>query len=163
MSILLLIAALLGVQKAELPASTRPAISVTISPSSDVVKLGSELRIKIVITNISNRELDVGRPVGNGPQGEFRNLIDVRDERGNAAVKTKYYRQIRGEEVTHGGIRLETTDSLLKPGESTAEEVVVSKLYSLEKEGKYTVQTQRDDPDSKALVKSNRITVTVTP
>jgi|SRR5580692_1777635 hypothetical protein len=162
MSILLLIATLLVTQSTD-QANKPPAMSVTISAASETVKVGSELRIKILITNKSDHEILLGKPAGKAGQGEFLNLIEVRDERGNAVPKTRYYRQIRGEEYVPVGVYVSTIGFSVKPGESMEEEAIVSKLYDLDKVGKYRIQTQHDDPDNKALVKSNTITVTVTP
>jgi hypothetical protein len=161
MCILLLIATLLVTQSTD--QDKPPAISVTISAASETVKVGSELRIKILITNKSDHEILLGKPAGKAGQGEFLNLIEVRDERGNAVPKTRYYRQIRGEEYVPVGVYLSTIGFSVKPGESMEEEAIVSKLYDLDKVGKYRIQTQHDDPDNKALVKSNTITVTVIP
>jgi hypothetical protein len=163
MSILFLITTLLVTQSADTRASKPPAISVKISAASDIFKVGSELRIKILITNRTDHEMLLGRPAGKPGQAEFLNLIDVRDEKGNAVAKTEYYRQISGEEVAIGGISVSVSSTHVRPGESVEEEAILNKLYNLDKAGKYTIQTQRDDPDSKALVKSNTITVTVTP
>ena len=163
MGIFFLLAGILAIQSAGTPPSTRPSISVTISTPSAVVKLGSELAIKMVITNKSDHEMLLGKPAGKPGQGEFLNLIEVRDEHGNAVGKTKYYRQIRGEEFVDGGISVSVSSFRVKPGESVEEEVLVNKLYNIDKAGKYTIQVQHDDPETKALVKSNTITVIVTP
>jgi hypothetical protein len=155
-----LIVAFLAFQTVTAPAAAAPTISVGIRSASDTVKVGSDLRIKITITNISNSEIQVGTAIGKA-QGEFLNLVDVRDDQGDAAAKTKYYREIRGEDPVIGGIRVSASSSRLKPNESVEEEVLVNKLYNLEKPGNYSIQIQRDDPVSKKLVKSNTVMVTV--
>ena len=48
-------------------------------------------------------------------------------------------------------------------GEERTQVVSVSDLYDLSKPGQYTIQVRRWDDDTKTWVKSNTITVTVTP
>lgn len=48
-------------------------------------------------------------------------------------------------------------------GKTMADRVNVSKLYDLNQPGKHTIQFERLDAEIKTFVKSNEITVTVTP
>jgi hypothetical protein len=45
----------------------------------------------------------------------------------------------------------------------TRADLVVSRLYDLSKPGKYAIQVTRPDLGSRTLVKSNAVTVTITP
>ena len=51
----------------------------------------------------------------------------------------------------------------VKPGATFEDHVDLTSIYDLSQPGKYTVQVQRTDAVSKTLVKSNTVTVTVTP
>ena len=51
----------------------------------------------------------------------------------------------------------------MKPWETMTDRVNVSKLYDLTQPGRYTIQFQRLDPETKTFVKSNEITVTLRP
>ncbi len=52
----------------------------------------------------------------------------------------------------------------LKPGESSKEDAVLSELFTFSSPGEYVVQLSRyvDDDLQKQLVKSNKLTITVT-
>lgn len=165
MVIAFLLAAILQLQAATQPKVKNPTISVTITAISDVVKLGSEVRIKVTVTNKSDRDKWLGTSSGKS-QGEVLNLVDVRDEQGNAPTRTKYHRVLRGENAgdhPQEVMKRDVVGSLTKPGESVTEEIILNKLYDLNKSGKYEIQVEHEDPETKALVKSNTITVTVTP
>ena len=51
----------------------------------------------------------------------------------------------------------------LKPSQDWRNTLRVSDLYDLSKPGQYTIQVRRWDDETKTWVKSNTITVTVTP
>ncbi len=51
----------------------------------------------------------------------------------------------------------------VKPRETLADVIQLDKLYDLSKPDKYAIQVERIDDDTKAIVKSNKLTVTVTP
>src|SRR5258708_4630934 len=162
----LALTAILAIQNTNQSAtSQRPVISVTLSSVSTVIKLGSEIRLKIVVTNTSDHDLHLRRSIGKD-QGEFLNRFEVYDEQGNAAVKTKYYKDITGEKIENEEpqeLYLNFAGSLLKPGESLNEEVILNKLYVFDKPGKYTIQVEHEDPETKTLIKSNTVIRTLTP
>ena len=54
------------------------------------------------------------------------------------------------------------TLEVLKPGESRVEETDLSKEFDIKKPGRYTVRAQKLDQESKAVVKSEAVTVTFT-
>jgi hypothetical protein len=49
------------------------------------------------------------------------------------------------------------------PAEERTQIIVVNDLYDLRQPGQYTIQVRRWDDETKTWVKSNTITVTVTP
>jgi hypothetical protein len=143
--------------KAKLP--VRAALTVTAS--QDTVKVGGELKVKIVERNISNGQgMTEWDPSPDAP--DFRIL--VRDAQGALAPLTKHGQELYGHgppvSKTHYPFRF------LNPGEETpGEEADVSKIYDLTKPGTYTIQAISryffGDPKN-AYVKSNIVTVTVT-
>jgi hypothetical protein len=68
------------------PNVKQPVISVRVTPSSNVVKLGSELLIKVLVINASDHDIRVAMPYGKEPQAELLNLVDVRDEDGKNTI-----------------------------------------------------------------------------
>ena len=51
----------------------------------------------------------------------------------------------------------------LLPGESWRDLILMKNLYDLSQPGQYTIQVRRWDDETKTWVKSNTLTVTVTP
>jgi len=163
MTLSLLLTAFLALQVSSPAKAPRPAISVTLSSVSSELKLGSEVRLKIAVTNTSDHDLRLTRSSGKD-QGEFLNRFEVHEDQGNSVVKTRYYRNIRGEKAENEELQEvfeEVVTLSLKPGESLTEEVILNKLYILDKPGKYTIQVDHVDPETRVPVKSNTITVTL--
>ena len=138
--------------------------AITISTAQDVFKSGSEIRLQIILTNTSDHNILLGRAIDGTAPIVAGVLADVHvyGEKGNSPTETKYQRVLRGEEppddyLTNG------VGTSLPPGKKSKEAVIVNKFYDLSKLGKYKIQLQWTDPTSKTVVKSNRITVAVTP
>ena len=94
-------------------------------------------------------------------QGEFHNDVNVVDEHGNKLTVKK-----AASKGNPTGVSLPTETMVffpLNPGESLKDSISISKMYDMTKPGKYQVQVQRTDPESKVIVKSNTIGITVTP
>jgi hypothetical protein len=118
------------------------------------VKSGSGVFIKVQMTNISDHAVDCTAAYLGATDRKYQ--YDVRDDAG-----TSIKRRIIRPEQDAGSIEMCT----LQPGESTHRETQVSWLHDLTKPGKYTIQLMRgaagDEKDG--VVKSNIVTVTVTP
>jgi hypothetical protein len=133
--------------------------SIAISAPQTVVKRGSQVKVRIKLTNISNREIDffdtntycdyaveVRNPAGNlAPEGEYKRSLLCPNETGR---------------VMHGRRKLER----LKPKEFLEDEMFVSSLYDMSQPGQYSVEVMRKAPKEFGDVeaRSNRITITVT-
>jgi len=82
---------------------------------------------------------------------------------------TKYYRHQIGQwlpgeqekDVNDVGGRIDYVP--LQPGESVVRDVDVAKFYDIELPGKYQIWVEKIDEKSQIRVKSNTITITVTP
>jgi hypothetical protein len=166
-----LILVLLGITasgrlSAQSPQSGPPAsFSVSLSTTQPAVKAGSELKISVVLTNLSNQDLDL--TWDGASRAEFDYTILVSDRDGHEPPDTQYLRAVRGKDSSNpdGKTQLVVLPSSglrqVKPGGTLTDSIYLDKLYDL-KPGKYTVQVERID-DSHKTVKSNTLTVTVTP
>ena len=137
-----------------------PTFSLSITATQDVIKARSAITVKVVLTNISDHK--IGFLWFRGDAGGD-DLLNVRDSQGNPvrpAPRTwvgedgRHYARIRH----HGAFY-----DYLEPGQAEKGELDVSKSYILTQPGKYMIQVQRTDDESKSVVKSNTVTVTVTP
>jgi len=144
-----------------------PPLSLTLSPSVDKIRAGSSVDVTVTLRNISDHAVSVWRENAED-QGGHVYRVDVKDERGSPAPDTKVGRGFKGLDDP----QLESSDTplvssggwqLLKPGESQVDKVNVSRLYDLSRPGRYSIFLRRFDEQSKSFIKSNKITVTVTP
>jgi hypothetical protein len=158
-SILLLggVLALLGAASAQ---SSQLPFSIGISAERPVVKAGSDVFIQIQMVNTSNHDVDCTRVPTNASDRAYQ--YDIRDSRGNLAEKMTLAPK-------HPEIKetFSIWPCVLKPGESTSkDDNLISKLYDLSRPGKYVVQVSRFISGARkeeGVVKSNTITITVTP
>ncbi len=125
----------------------------TLSISSDpVVTFGSPVEVRVRLTNTST--LDINGSTANIKGFGLVYTYEVRDQSG----KKLEQKQI---DVTHQASAQVFT---LKPGESRGDLTRLNEAYDLSP-GKYTIQLSKplsDEPGAE-VVKSNKITVTVTP
>lgn len=150
--------------------ATDPTFSITISTSRPIAQLGSEVRVSILLKNISSHPIDIER----SPRtdlGEQSYEVEVRDERGNKLPETKYYRVTRGKEKDDsprpdgkfsppkyiGGSFLSKT---VEPGETFPDGMILNKLIDIVAPGKYRITVRRFDEATKSYVSSNTITLT---
>lgn len=147
---------------AELRAAAQtPPLSLSISAAESVVKAGSDVRVDIAITNVSQHEITFLRTPGVG-RGELDAELEVTDEHGNATQMTKYWESLK----KYGIERVEGSriSIVLKPGESFKTSVALNKLYDLNRAGNYTIYAKKRVPDylGGGVVESNVVTITVT-
>jgi len=142
-----------GIAQSKKPIShVDPLFSISIDTREPSVKAGSPIRVHIVLANISGK--NVGLSV---VPGVFPYEIDVRDSDGVLVPETDYGRKMRGRQ---NGYTLAEHTLLLKPGERQEVDCTVSEWNDLSKPGIYVIQVQREDHPS---IKSNKLTVTITP
>jgi len=115
--------------------SSKPTFSISLTAEKDVNRVGSEVRVKAIVTNISTAKILLDRSLSD--RGEFEFDINIHNDRGDIPPLTEYGRAVIKHEipviVPDGG------HSNLQPGETFKSEVIVTKLYDLSP-GKYTVQ-----------------------
>lgn len=135
------------------------APAASIGPDSYTVKAGSDVFIKVRLTNISKRNIWIGDDSDSRTGVDFFHHYEVRDSSGNSAPK----RTITHPEIGSTGHGWPAR--VLKPEKSldVASDRITG-LYDLTQPGKYTIEVARDvsgDPKD-GEVKSNMITLTVT-
>jgi len=157
-----LFAVLLG--RLTLASDPQRPFTMTISSAQNVFKSGSEISLKIILTSTSEHDILLGRRIdGTAPMVAAVPVeVHVDGEKGNAPPETKYLRMLRGEDLGEDYV-FSGIGGSLPPGKKSEERVIVNKFYDLSKPGKYKIQLQWTDRTNKTVVKSNTITVTVTP
>lgn len=136
------------------PANT--PFSLTIATKESTVRAGSPVLVEVKMENKSDHDLAVYRAVsGDLDQGGWVYKVSVRDTKGVEPPQTKFAQSV-GVAGSGGYVSL-------RPEKTLTDRCNVAKLYDLSRPGNYTIQVERLDEQSKAFVKSNTITVTVTP
>jgi hypothetical protein len=133
--------------------------SLAISTPEAAVKSGSEVKVKIVITNTSNQPITIAK---NSPACNYR--LDVRDGKGNLVPMTRAGRG--ADDCLKGlgrGLMGMNAAVTVKPNESTDEELNIAALREMRRPGLYFVKVTRDIPKElgRGTVVSNAIAVTV--
>lgn len=132
-------------------------LSIAISAPQSSLKVGSDVRLEVTLTNTSNRRMLIKE---RNPATDYE--IDIRDERGTAVPGSDFGRKLKEPPVIPMNSR--NLGIYLRPNESTKESITLSELYDLSRPGKYLIQVERgvSDNPKDGVVKSNKITVTVT-
>jgi hypothetical protein len=146
--------------------ATQPVISLTLSSAQNSVKAGSPILVKVVMTNIS------GHGIGITEETHGRDYhIEVRDEKGKLPPDTKLgsvwngnHPVVHPELLSPSDLSGNLISGTMPAGEKQNTGLDVSRFYDMSQPGKYSIQVQRADPENPSIVvKSNTITVTVTP
>jgi hypothetical protein len=127
------------------------------APDSFVVKAGSDVFIKVHITNVSRRNFSLNDDADSRTGVDFYHRYEVRDSTGNYLPK----RPIKHPEIGSTGHGWPAR--ILKPGASFDWSDRLSGLYDFTQPGEYTIQMWRAMPGNPndGEVKSNSITLTV--
>ena len=144
--------ALSGEQAAKQP------FTITISTEKPVVKVNSDVSIKVHVTNTSNHELNTSANISSLTGVDPNNLYDVRDSMGNPVQRRVY----KHSELATGSAIFGS----VKPGESITIVDDINRLFDMSKPGKYLVQVSRrriPDNEKGGVVKSNKLVVTMIP
>jgi len=137
--------------KATSPKSAKPfALLIRSKP---VVAVGTPIEIHIRLTNTSAHDIDASS-VHQGTGFCPTYIYGIHDQSGNAA------QQKRSEQESPGSLQTR----MLKPGASREDSCLISDAFDMWT-GTYAVQLSKPVSDSPGaeLVKSNKITITVTP
>jgi hypothetical protein len=154
----LLVAVSISVNARAQVRATQAPFSVAISAVTPEVEAGRPVIVDVTVTNTSKHEID-GRGFVNETLGmDTYDEYDIRDSEGNPVEKKTIKHPIV---MGRGELPL-----ILKPGESKkVSSDVLGIVYDMSHPGEYTIQLSRRvsyDPKA-AVVKSNKVMVTVTP
>jgi hypothetical protein len=129
-------------------------LALRISAPQSTVKVGSDVYIKIEMTNISDHPVDCSSYIVSGTDRRFR--VDVIDADDNSMKKKDIH-----PEMAPGSF----ASCMLDPGQSVSRDDRISWANDLTRPGVYTIQVARvvGRDEKNGLVKSNKITVTVKP
>jgi hypothetical protein len=133
-----------------------PSFSLKISMQRDVIKSGSNVELEIAQTNTSKVEIPIAQHVG---EGERNFQLIVLDCNGERAEETAWGRKVRENKVK---IDISVVLGTLEPGDTFRDSAWLNRSFAL-RPGKYTVQVQKTDFVSNAIVKSNMLSFTITP
>jgi hypothetical protein len=134
--------------------SAEAPFSLAIAAPQTTVKSGSEVKVKAILTNTSNRRITLA------DTSEICDYsVEVRNANGIPAPDTERKRHV------DCGISGKHEIVTLKPDQSKQYEIAVSELSDMSEPGDYSVQVMRKAPKELGgiVVKSNLITVTVAP
>ena len=133
--------------------STQP-FSLYIEPVQTSYTAGDWVFIKVTMTNTSNHVIDCRSVFTAGTDLDFQ--YRVRDVEQRSKRKPEIH-----PETSPGSLQL----CALAPSNSKTEQTAVSWMHDFSKPGQYLVQLSRgiSDNDKDGVIKSNIITITVTP
>jgi hypothetical protein len=141
---------------AGLAQSSSAPFSIMIAAAHTEMKSGSEVKVNVTVTNISNRDIGIKMT---SPLCDY--VVEVRDSAARLAPDTEQKRaQYCGADRTTGRDFV----AQLKPNESVRDSIPVSALSDMSQPGEYSVQVMRKTPKDMGgvVVKSNTITINVT-
>jgi hypothetical protein len=152
-------------QRANAPQNANPSFALSVAPVTPVVKAGSNVFVNVTMENISDHDFSTVIVLG---RTGIDYPTDVWNEKGAMATETRYGLMRNGHRPAvdpgpTGGETLSGINRTLDRGKSFTDRVNVSDLYDFSHPGKYTIQVKQYDVESKSIVTSNKITMTVTP
>ena len=147
-----------------------PPFSLTlwISPHVTGFKPG-EVYVEVITENTSNHKLFLWTERLSTEQAGSVYKVDIHDSNGMSPPEMEFGRQTKiFDEAPPSAGPTSTPRQLgermrLLPGESWRDLILMKNLYDLSQPGQYTIQVRRWDDETKTWVKSNTLTVTVTP
>jgi len=147
--------AVITIPIASVPAQPQP-FSLAISAVHERVRWGSQVELKLTLTNTSDAEITV---VDTDRWCDYS--LEVRDSQGQPVPETAYKHELKCTPYPPvAGRRIIRT---LKPYESFNDLMYVSQAYEVNRPGDYFIRAMREIPKElgKGTVQSNLATVTV--
>lgn len=143
----------------------QPAISLTLSANPQQIKLGESTRLEVSLKNISGSEIFVPKDIGESDNSSYD--VFAVDDKGVEAPSTPYYRYLHGKRLptdphVYYGTGSRNAEQV-EPGGTLRSQINLARLRLLDHVGTYTIWVERFDDISKSRVKSNTVTVTVSP
>jgi hypothetical protein len=152
---------------AQNPRPSSASFSLAVSLPQTSASAGSPVHLDMTVTNISGHKITF--VLGCRDAYDF----DIRDDRGHSANETekgmmahmRFPKGMDPQKIAQAASTacLTVVGHDVEAGKSYDDQVNVADYYDLSKPGRYTIQAQVVDPETKILVKSNTVTLTVTP
>ncbi len=132
--------------------------TLVISSEAKSVKVGSAVEIKLSLTNDSAQDIDASANISDLTGVDPNFIFEVRDAAGMLVAKRRYEHP----ELATGHAML---NRVIKPGKTLEETADIGRLYDMSRPGEYNIQASRRSSENEkdAVVKSNKIRITVTP
>lgn len=146
-----------------------PQFSLTIIPREPTMSLDSPIPLEIMTKNVSDQRLYLWAEESHHQQAGVTYQISVVDENATAPHDTAFGKAAKARTDIPSASKAPSLSSgsgetlVLRPGESWIDTINIKTLYEIKKPGDYTIQVERFDPATNTMVKSNTITVSVTP
>jgi hypothetical protein len=131
--------------------------SLAISLPTTDVTLGEPVPLTIVMTNITNQNIEWGRSP-NEKRPAF--LIKVLNQQDQLVAQTDYGKEMSGTPKGRGPIFGSYWADILPPGKSVSAKIMLNKEYEINAKGTYRIQVERVAP-SGIHVTSNEIVLSV--
>lgn len=128
--------------------------ALTLRGPTGTLKSGSQIRLRITVTNHSGHDLTFAR--SGGQEDDLRYDIEVRDATGRNVSSTDYLGALREDRAI---IMDSTVAFTLKPGNSFVDEIEITRFYKMNRPGKYKLRVTRTT--SEVTARSNIVTITV--
>lgn len=144
-------------QSSKQPREAKPSFAIIISTQHKEVAVGTPLLVRATMTNTSAHVIGGGTSMGTAMH------IMIFDSEGKEVPEAP---ELSKKQAKEPGLMPRTGTiftAAVKPGRPYTEIFDVTEDYDLSRPGKYTIQAQKWDGFSKSRVKSNTITLTVTP
>ena len=139
--------------------TSRSTLSLSISLPQQVVKAGSSVEVDITRKNISKHPVGVGQVVGT-VERDYEVIVYTSD--GHPVPETELGRKIHGPDKDRD--RFESIVlGTLKPGQEMHQQLYANAIYDLRSPGTYSIQVAQIDSTSNLVIRSNTVTLTVTP
>lgn len=148
------------VQAAKIGQAAPLSFSITISAKTSL-KAGSPLQVAVVIRNISGHDMLLQTEYIR-PFVEVTDRVSVTETSGATINETKFGKKVMGHDGA-GAFTGKVVRTPLLPDQSFKYQLDISELYDLNRPGRYNIRIERFDDISRTFVKSNAVTVIVTP
>lgn len=133
---------------------TSPTFSLTLSSRSPEYRIGTDMWIRILQTNLTNHAIDCTEE-WDGIDRAY--LYEAKDQDGKAAEKRH-----------RGNAGFDVHACTMAKGEHATREILINRVFKFDQPGKYTLRVGRREPDltdekgEPLVVWSNPITITIT-
>ena len=139
----------------------KPNFSLDISSPSNPVRLGSQLKVTLMVTNISGGEIGWE---SYRPDTAYRGFGFLLTKDGREVETTPYHRflsgRIRPDDPLSGGA-FSSIVFQVKPGTVLTEAIDLGDLYFVTEPGEYKLEVSRFDDSTKSTARSNALVLKI--